>query len=164
MISIRTALPTDLPKLLEIYNYEVEHGVATFDTKPLTLEERALWMSEHNVDNHPLIVADEDGIPVGYATLSSFNPKAAYASTVELSVYVDAAKRGKGLGRALMEAIITRAKEDPRTHRVISIITGENAASIALHEKLGFKRVGTITEAGTKFGRWLDVIYFELAV
>lgn len=164
MIKIRTAEPADLPKLLDIYNYEVKNGVATFDTEPWTLEERGRWMAEHNVANHPLVVAEIGDEVAGYASLSAFNSKGAFASTVELSVYVDAGYRGEGVGRALTEAVIRLAREDCRTHRVVSVITDGNEASIALHEKLGFRRTGEITEAGIKFGRYLSVIYFELAV
>lgn len=85
---IRPALETDLPRLLEIYNEEVEHGTATFDTKPLSLEERLVWFKAHNKDNHPLIVLEQDHTVWGYASLSTFNPKPAYASSTELSVYV----------------------------------------------------------------------------
>lgn len=87
-VTIRKSVESDLPALLDIYNHEVEHGVATFDLKPLTLEERAVWFYEHNKENHPLITAELDGKPVGYASLSSFSSKAAYHSTVELSIYV----------------------------------------------------------------------------
>ncbi|MCG5030105.1 N-acetyltransferase family protein [Mesosutterella sp. OilRF-GAM-744-9] len=163
-MNIRRAVQADLPKLLEIYNYEVINGVATFDTEPFTLAQRQPWFDAHNVANHPLIVAEVNGVPAGYATLSSFNSKAAYDSTVELSIYVDQACRGKHVGRELMSAILDLAREDSRTHRVVSIITGTNEASIALHKKFGFRYAGTITEAGFKKGRYLDVGYWELAV
>lgn len=130
---IRPALETDLPRLLEIYNEEVEHGTATFDTKPLSLEERLVWFKAHNKDNHPLIVLEQDHTVWGY-------------------------------GQLLTEAILQMAVADSATHRVYSLITAENQASIALHRKLGFRLVGTITQAGVKFGRWLDVTYWEKAV
>ena len=85
---IRQALASDLPRLLEIYNEEVEHGTATFDTKPLSLEDRRVWFEAHNKDNHPLIVLEQDNTVWGYASLSTFNAKPAYASSTELSVYV----------------------------------------------------------------------------
>lgn len=83
---------------------------------------------------------------------------------MELSIYVDPMRRGRHVGREQMGAIIALAKEDPRTHRVVSIITGTNEGSIALHKKFGFRYAGTITEAGYKMGRYLDVGYWELAV
>ena len=150
-VTIRKSVESDLPALLDIYNHEVEHGVATFDLKPLTLEERAVWFYEHNKENHPLITAELDGKPVGYASLSSFSSKAAYHSTVELSIYVAPDCRGHRIGTLLMEAILNLAKEDPETHLVVSLITGVNEPSIALHKKYGFKYVGTIHESGKKF-------------
>ena len=150
--TVRTARKDDLPALLAIYNDEIEHGTATFDTRPLTLDER------------PLIVAEDDSGVLGYASLSTFNSKSAYDSSTELSVYVRKDARGRGIGRLLTERILQIAREDPATHRVYSLVTADNAASIALHRRLGFRLVGTITEAGTKFGRWLDVTYWEKAV
>lgn len=161
---IRQALASDLPRLLEIYNEEVEHGTATFDTKPLSLEDRRVWFEAHNKDNHPLIVLEQDNTVWGYASLSTFNAKLAYASSTELSVYVHKNARGLGYGQLLAQAILQMAVGDPATHRVYSLITAENQASIALHRKLGFRLVGTITQAGKKFDRWLDVTYWEKAV
>ena len=162
---IRPATASDLPELLAIYNDEVEHGVATFDTKPQTLEERRPWLEAHNVANHPLIVGvAEDGAIAGYASLSSFIAKDAYASTVELSIYVARNCRHQGVGRSLFSAILDMARSDSRTHRVISIITTENAASEALHQKFGFRKAGVLSEVGYKFGRALSVGYWELAV
>ena len=162
---IRTAHPADLPALLAIYNDEVENGVATFDTEPQTLEARRVWFDAHNVDNHPLLTAvADDGTIAGYASLSTFCAKKAYSPTVELSIYVNRALRGHGVGKALMTAIIDAAKKDDRTHRIISIITTENKASESLHQKFGFREVGILTEVGFKFGRALSVGYWELAV
>lgn len=96
---IRQALASDLPRLLEIYNEEVEHGTATFDTKPLSLEDRRVWFEAHNKDNHPLIVLEQDNTVWGYASLSTFNAKPAYASSTELSVYVHKNARGLGYGQ-----------------------------------------------------------------
>lgn len=162
--TVRTARKDDLPALLAIYNDEIEHGTATFDTRPLTLDERRPWFEAHNQGNHPLIVAEDDSGVLGYASLSTFNSKSAYDSSTELSVYVRKDARGRGIGRLLTERILQIAREDPATHRVYSLVTADNAASIALHRRLGFRLVGTITEAGTKFGRWLDVTFWEKAV
>ena len=162
---IRTAELSDLPALLAIYNDEVKNGVATFDTEPQTMEERGAWFDAHNVENHPLLTAvANDGTIAGYASLSTFCAKKAYFPTVELSIYVNRALRGHGVGKALMTAIIDAAKKDERTHRIISIITTENEASKALHSKFGVREVGVLSEVGFKFGRALSVGYWELAV
>lgn len=164
MITIRTAEREDVQRLLDIYNYEVLNGVATFDLQPKTLEERMVWFEEHNIKNHPLIVAVVDGEIAGYASLSPYRTKEAYVSTVELSVYVDRSFRGRGVATALMEAILKLAREDERTHIVVSVITHGNEASEKLHKKFGFDYSGTLHEVGVKFGRYLDIDNFELRV
>lgn len=161
---IRTAEEKDMPELLDIYNYEVEHGLATFDLNPKTMEERLVWFREHNVGNNPLIVAEEDGKAVGYASLSSYRPKEAYAATVELSVYIDRDYRRRGIAGELADAILEIAKERDDIHTVISVITGGNEASIRLHERLGFIHCGTIREVGVKFGKMLDIENYQMLV
>lgn len=161
---IRTGEEKDMPELLKIYNYEVEHGLATFDLNPKTMEERLVWFREHNVGNHPLIVAEEDGKTVGYASLSSYRPKEAYAATVELSVYIDRDYRRRGIAGELAYAILETAKERDDIHTVISVITGGNEASIRLHERLGFIHCGTIREVGVKFGKMLDIENYQMLV
>lgn len=161
---IRTAEEKDMPELLDIYNYEVEHGFATFDVTPKTMEERMVWFHEHNKDNHPLIVAEVEGKAVGYASLSSYRPKEAYKTTVELSIYVNREYRRKGIAGKLASAIIEIAREREDVHTVISVITGGNEASILLHEHLGFEYCGTMKEMGMKFGKMLDIINYQLMV
>ena len=161
---IRTAKEKDMPELLDIYNYEVEHGLATFDLNPKTMEERLLWFRAHNVGNHPLIVAEEDGKAVGYASLSSYRDKEAYAATVELSIYIDPDYRRRGIAGELASDILKTAKEREDIHTVISVITGGNEASIRLHERLGFVHCGTVREVGVKFGKLLDIENYQLMV
>lgn len=161
---IRQAIESDLPALLAIYNYEVVNSVATFDLEPKTLEQRRVWFEEHNVGNHPLIVAQEDGKVIGYASLSAYRVKEAYAATVELSIYVDNVHRGKGIATGLMDAILDMARKDESIHLVVSVITGENEASVKLHEKYGFTYCGTVHQVGFKHGRYLDIVTYELLV
>lgn len=163
-MNVRTACEMDLPAMLAIYNDEVAQGVATFDTVPREGEVARAWFEGHNRDNHPLLVAERDGEVAGYASLSTYNPKAAYTSTVELSVYVAKAHRRQGVARSLMDAILQSAREDPVTHLVVSLITCGNEASVRLHEEFGFACVGTLHEVGCKFGRLLDVDFYELQV
>lgn len=161
---IRPATPKDMPRLLDIYNYEVLNGTSTFDLHPKTMDERMEWFHEHNIDNHPLIVAEIDGRAAGYASLSAYRPKEAYAATVELSVYIDPAYRRQGVARCLIEEIlaIARARED--IHTVISVITDGNAASVKLHEEFGFVYCGKLEEVGKKFGKMLGTVSYQLMV
>lgn len=161
---IRKAKGTDIEALLAIYNYEVEHGVATLDLRPKTLSEWWGWYNAHNVENHPLLVAELEGEVAGYASLSSYREKEAYKSTVELSIYVHANHRRAGVATALMEAILEEAKADERTHTVVSVITSGNAASEKLHKKFGFEYCGCIKEVGMKFGEYRDIDNYCLGV
>ena len=161
---IRTAVPADIPYLLDIYNFEVENGMATLDIDKKTLPEWEEWYYAHGTENHPLIVCEAEGEIAGYATLSSYRHKQAYSSTVELSVYVSGRHRRKGVGEALCRHIIAMAKENPSLHTVVSVITSGNEASVRLHEKLGFTFCGTIKEVGVKFGRFVDIDNYSLFV
>ena len=161
---IRTAAIKDMPRLLDIYNYEVLNGTSTFDLHPKTMDDRMEWFREHNIDNHPLIVAEVDGKAVGYASLSSYRPKEAYAATVELSVYIDPDYRGQGIARRLISDILAEARARDDIHTVISVITDGNEASVKLHEEFGFTYCGTMREVGKKFGKLLGTVSYQLMV
>lgn len=161
---IRSGEVRDLPALLAIYNDEVENGVATFDLHPKSLEDWHAWYDAHQEGNHILLVADETGEAVGYATLSAYREKEAYKSTVELSIYISRAHRGKGIATALMGAILDKARADETVHVVVSVITSGNQASIRLHEKFGFTFCGTMHELGWKKGEYRSIDNFELMV
>lgn len=159
---IRTARPEDLEELLAIYNYEVEYGTATFDLNPKTMEEREVWFYQHNIKNHPLIVAEYEGSVAGYASLSSYREKEAYEKTVELSVYIAPFFRRRGIARKLLEVILDRARQDENIHTIISVITGGNEASIKLHDEFGFTYCGTMKAVGEKFGKLLDIVNYQI--
>ena len=161
---IRKAERKDLPALLEIYNYEVLHGVATLDLSPKTPQEWGKWFEEHNTKNHPLFVAETEGHIEGYVSLSSYRDKEAYRSTVELSLYVGVDDRNKGVATALMQYIIEEAEKEEATHTVVSVITAGNEASKKLHQKFGFEYCGTIKEVGIKFGAYRDIENYRLTV
>lgn len=164
-MDIRIARQEDLPQLLDIYNDEVVHGVATLDLNVKTLAERQVWFDAHNRDNHPLIVAvDDQGTVAGYASLSDYREKEAYRSTVELSIYVARSHRRMGVATELMGAILDMARRDDRTHAVVSVITSGNEASEKLHAKFGFTFCGTIPEVGMKFGIYQGIDNFFLRV
>lgn len=161
---IRKAVSGDLAGTLEIYNYEVENGTATLDLRPKSKEEWRLWMDAHNRDNHPLYVAEEDGVIAGYASLSTYREKEAFRSTVELSVYVHPMYRHRGVATALLSRIISAAEDDADTHMIVSVITAGNEVSERLHERFGFKYCGTLSEVGFKLGQYRDVHHYELRV
>ncbi len=161
---IRKAELTDLQALLYIYNYEVEYGVATLDLTPRSLAQWQAWFDHHNVENHPLYVAEIDGSVAGYASLSSYREKEAFRSTVELSIYIAPDFRKRGAATELMAFILEDAKADERTHTVVSVITAGNEASRKLHEKFGFEFCGTIREVGVKFGEYRDIENYRLGV
>ena len=163
-MEIRVARREDLQQLLDIYNYEVVHGVATLDLQPKSLEEWGRWFDAHNIKNHPLLVAEQAGRVAGYACLSPYRSKEAYRSTVELSIYIGPDFRRQGVATALMEAILQAARQDPLTHTVVSVITDGNEASRKLHEKFGFTYCGAIREVGMKFGAYQDILNFSLIV
>ena len=163
-MEIRVARREDLQQLLDIYNYEVVHGVATLDLQPKSLEEWGQWFDAHNIKNHPLLVAEQAGRVAGYASLSPYRSKEAYRSTVELSIYISPDFRRQGVATALMEAILREARQDPETHTVVSVITDGNEASRKLHEKFGFTYCGAIREVGMKFDAYQDILNFSLIV
>lgn len=163
-MKIRKAVQEDLRELLDIYNYEVVNGVATLDLVPRTIEEWQEWFDAHNVENHPLYVAEIDGKVAGYTSLSSYRAKEAYRTTVELSVYISPDFRRQGVASALMEYILKTAREDTTIHTVVSVITSGNVASTRLHEKFGFRFCGMIPEVGMKFGKYLNIDNYSLQV
>lgn len=162
-MTIRKARWEDIPILQEIYNEEVLHGTASFDTEAKDRANREQWFRAHG-DGYPLLVAELEGAVAGYASLSVYRERPAYRPSVELSVYIHKDYRRRGLAEALMKELLALAKADGRIRNVISIITGGNTASIALHEKLGFQFVGRLHEAGEKFGKRLDVNFYEYLV
>lgn len=161
-VRIRPAEARDIPRLTEIYNAEIAAGVATFDTEPRTEQERTAWFLRHGAPRYPLLVAEADGAVAGYAALSPYRPHDAYASTAELSVYVDAACRGAGVGTRLAEAAVACARESGCLHAIVSVIAGGNEASVRLHERLGFCYGGTLPQVGFKFGAYRDIVHYYL--
>jgi phosphinothricin acetyltransferase len=158
---VRGAQPADLPALTDIYNHYVRTSGITFDVTPFTVEERQEWFSHHATTGpHRLLVAVDDEEVLGYATSSPFRPKPGYVTSVETSVYLRPDATGRGLGtllyRALFDAI---AHED--LHRAYAGVALPNDASVTLHERLGFRRLGTYVEVGRKFERYWDVLWFE---
>jgi L-amino acid N-acyltransferase len=159
-IEIRDAIAADLPRIFAIYNDEVEHGIATFDVTPKDPIADADWLSGRD-EIHPVLVAVADGEVGGWASIGPWSSKGAYRRTGEVSVYVDAPVRGRGIGRLLLEALIDRAREsDVRV--LLARLALPNPASMAIHESVGFRSFGTQRRCGEKLGRVLDVELLDL--
>ncbi|MGB7050420.1 MAG: N-acetyltransferase family protein [Acidimicrobiales bacterium] len=161
-MQLRVARPADAEPILDIYNEAVLRSTATFDLVPRTEDEQARWMAEHR-GPHPAIVATVDATTVGFAALSPYRDKHAYATTVENSVYVHVDYRGQGIGRALLEELVRLAGRHG-FHSIIARIGENNTASIGLHTACGFELVGVEREVGRKFNRWLDVSVLQRLV
>ena len=156
----RIAEKRDAEATRAIYNLEVLETTVTFDLVPRTLADQETWIAEHS-GGHPAIVAvDEHDDVHGFASLSPFRPRPAYAPTVEDSVYVQREARGQGIGELLLRDLLDMAT-DHGFHSVVARIVGGHDASIALHHKCDFEQVGCEREVGRKFGRWLDVVLMQ---
>jgi len=160
MTHVRAATEKDLESILDIYNEAVRNTTATFDTEPRSLEKQRAWFFAHK-KNHPVLVAEENGRVLGWASLSPWSDRCAYDTTVEVSVYIHSDHRGRGLGKRLLEEVIV-AGRSLQIHTVLSRITQGNEISIHIHERCGFKTVGVMKEVGFKFNRFLDVHMMQL--
>jgi L-amino acid N-acyltransferase YncA len=158
-MELRLATLDDADALREIYNLEVTTSTATFDLVPRSLEEQRTWLSERS-GARAVLVAVDDGEVCGFASLSPWRTRPAYATTVEDSVYVHRDHQGRGVGRALLTELVDVATAHG-FHACMARIVGGHDASIALHAACGFEVVGTEREVGRKFGRWLDVVLME---
>jgi len=157
-MKICDAEPRDVPAILEIYNWAIRETTAAWTTRQETLDDRLSWFEGRRDQDLPVLVAaDADGTVLGFASYGPFRPKEGYRLTVEHTVYVDPAAQRRGIGRALLERLVEIAASRG-VHMMIGAVDGDNAASIGLHEALGFKVAGRLPEVGTKFGRWLDLV------
>jgi phosphinothricin acetyltransferase len=158
--AVRPATAADLPALTAIYNHYVVHTPITFDLEPFEPEQRRPWLEAHGGGRHRLVVAEEGGLVAGYATTSRWRPKAAYDTTVESSVYLRPDAVGRGIGRRLYEALFAMmASEDVET--VVAGVALPNDASMALHQRVGFREVGVFRGVGRKFDRLWDVAWLQ---
>jgi phosphinothricin acetyltransferase len=145
---------------MEIYNHEVLTSTVTFDLVPRSLEEQRLWVTDRS-GAHVVVVAETpDGVLAGFGALSAYRERAGYATTVEDSVYLAEACRGQGIGRLLLDELVSVATAHG-FHAMMAKIVAGHEASIALHTSAGFEIVGREREVGRKFGRWLDVVLME---
>lgn len=159
--SIRLATLTDLSAINDIYNYYVLNSTCTYQLEPETLEDRQAWFAAHAAETHPVTVAVLGDEVVGWGAISPFRPRAAYANSVEASIYLRHDVQGRGIGKALLLDLIARAKAAGH-HTLIGGASADQVASLALQKSLGFQQVGYLKEVGFKFGRWLDVVYSQI--
>jgi L-amino acid N-acyltransferase len=148
--------------ILAIFNEAIANSTALYDYVPWKRESMTDWFEIKRQGNYPVVgVTSNAGELMGFATYGKFRPRPAYKYTVEHSLYVAPEFRGQGLGKLLLSTLIGRAK-DQDYHVLIGGIDSTNVASIALHKHFGFEHVGTMRQVGFKFGRWLDLCFYQL--
>lgn len=161
---IRAAIQDDLPIICDIYNDAVANTTAIWNDTLVDVANRTAWLKARTDAGYPVLVAvSDDGDVIGYASFGDWRAFDGYRHTVEHSVYVHKDRRGGGIGRELMVALIAEAERLGK-HVMIAGIESENAASIRLHAQLGFEDTGRLREVGTKFGRWLDLTFMQLVL
>jgi L-amino acid N-acyltransferase len=159
-VLIRPAAEADLGAIGAVYNHYVAHSTCTFQVEPDTAADRLAWF-RGRAPAHPVTVAELGGEVVGWAALSPWKSRCAYARSAEASVYVRPDAHRRGLGRALLADLIERGRA-AGLHTLLGVTCTEHAGSLALQEAMGFAHVGVMREVGYKFGRWLDVGYTQL--
>ena len=162
MPTIRDALAADIPAIHAIYSHHVLHGLASFEEVPPTAEEMRSRFEAVRAAGKPYIVAEVDCAVAGYGYATAYRTRSAYRFTLENSIYVDESRRGKGLGLALLQALIARCKAGPWRQMLAVIGDSANAASIGVHRKAGFREVGVLRRVGYKHGRWVDSVLMQL--
>jgi len=159
---VRLATISDASQIAEIYNHFVEKTIVTFEETPLTIQEAEKWIEE-TTSKFPWFVFEKDGELLGYAHASLWKSRCAYQNSVESTVYLRPKAFGKGIGSKLYDRLLTELKL-LGFHAVIGGIALPNEASIALHEKFGFEKIGHFKEVGNKFNQWIDVGYWQLLI
>lgn len=159
---VSCSLARHAPAILDIMNHAILNSTALYEYRPLPPESMETWFRAKTEASFPVLGMESDsGELLGFATYGAFRARPAYKYSVEHSVYVTAGHQGRGIGSALMRELIRTAVAQDR-HLMVGGIDAENAGSIAFHRKLGFEHAGTIRQAGYKFGRWLDLAFYQL--
>lgn len=161
---VRDAEARDLPEVQRIYAHHVLHGLASFEVEPPDLAEIVRRHEGVRALGLPYLVAEENGRVLGYAYASQYRPRIGYRFTLEDSIYVDDAARGKGVGRRLLSELIGRCERMGYRQMLAVIGDSGNAGSIGLHAALGFERTALLPSVGFKFGRWVDVVFMQRAL
>jgi phosphinothricin acetyltransferase len=160
-IYIRPYQTEDTQAILDIINHNILNSTALYDYKIRSYEQQKAILEEKISKNFPVIVAELGGNVAGFGMYSEFRFREAYKFTVEHSVYVNEKFHGHGIGKLLLQELITLAKQQ-KLHTMIAVIDSENQSSVEFHEKFGFKTVGIIKESGYKFDRWLHSVFMQL--
>ena len=160
-ILVRGAVPEDAAAIQSIYTHHVLNGTASFDMVPRSLTETQQRIVIITSQGWPFLVAEVSSEVVGYAYVTQFRDRAAYASTCENSIYVSAEKKGLGIGKVLLAELVKQS-EDFGFRQMIAVIGGGEPASIAVHSRLGFIHAGRMASVGRKKGKWLDTVYMQL--
>jgi phosphinothricin acetyltransferase len=160
-ITIRPSTDADLPAITAIYGWNVLNGLGTFEEDPPSQDEMTRRRAAFLDRGLPYLVAEEDGVVLGYAYAGPFRLRAAYRYTVEDSVYVSPKAVGKGVGKTLLTALIAECEALGLRQLVAVIGDSGNAASIGLHAAMGFKQQGVFPSMGYKFGRWVDLVWMQ---
>jgi L-amino acid N-acyltransferase YncA len=163
-ILVRDSQAGDLPAIQQIYAHHVLHGAASFEEVPPDVEELGRRRDDILRRGLPYIVAELDGTVAGYAYASPYRARSAYRYSLEDSVYVRNGFAGRGLGRMLLAEVLASSEAGGWRQMIAVIGDSANAASIALHDSLGFARVGTLQAVGYKFGRWIDSVLMQRAL
>lgn len=161
MFDITPANPEDAPQIADIYAHYVVKSTATFETEPPDADEMAERMRTYTGKGHPWLVArDDDGSVMGYAYSAPFHPRKGFAYSCETSIYVRNGNQRKGVGTALIEALIAQC-EARGFRQAFAIIAGTEPASVVLHARAGYRPCGTLENAGRKHGKWIDVFFMQ---
>lgn len=160
-MNVRPATEGDLPQILDIHNDAIRRLDAIWTEAEETLADRQAWLNDRTANGFAVLVAEEDGKILGHASYGTYRSRSGYRKTVEHSVYLRDEAQGRGVGKALMEALIADAKAKG-FHLMVAVIDAKNQSSIAFHERLGFEMAGRLPQAGFKHGRWLDQVNMVL--
>jgi phosphinothricin acetyltransferase len=159
-MQLRDAVEDDVPEILSIYNEVIANSTAIYTEKALSRDECLAWLKLRQQQDYPVLAATDDTGIIGFTSFGDFRAWPCYRYTVEHSVHVRADRRGRGVGRALMEALIPRAAALGK-HILIAGIDADNVGSLKLHRSLGFEQVAHFHEVGRKFNRWLDLVFMQ---
>ena len=155
---IRHAASSDAAAIAEIYNYYILYTIITFEFEPVTPDEIAHRMEKYK-ELGPFLVCEEENEVVGYAYVSKFRERPAYDQTVESTIYLKNGLGGRGLGTKLYSELIAQVERE--RHLIVGVLALPNEASVRLHEKCGFIKTGYLSEAGRKFGKWIDIGFWQ---